>query len=1043
VRGTWRRRIAVIIPAVCALILLPVATNIATGALPDFITRNRWLSWVGVVVFGMIAVFLSELFPPDPPGPTQVLDNSSGAPSPEPDPTSRNERQPSPDPDNPEPPSHQAAPLETVGVVIGANHPGKVRGRDSLLRKLERRLSKGGLVVLVGPGGAGKSTVARELIRQIRPPGESTDQPPAWEVTGAVLRKLVDGLHIVAQNLGASATERDAIKSLRPAGPDCLWRALERGPAGWILIIDNADHTEYLAKPAGPSDENPPQLADGTGWARAGRQGLVIVTSRQRDRRFWPPAAIVEPVGLLPIREAARILRDLAKDAGTFDQAKALAHRLGRLPLALHLAGRYLGDSYAVYETFDAYREALESDPTAIKLLELHHKDPEAGDRMRVMLTWELSLDALAKHGLPEARPLLRLLSCYAPAVPIPVSLLRPDLVDPFLTSSIEPRAALEATGPRMNHVLQGLDRLGLIDRVGSPGRRGLIVHPVVCDTNRTYLLEPRPNDPPELPVRQTALRLLVAALDDLANERPSTWPEFRVLEPHLQALLVNSAPRLGAAEIDTLIRVAGNTGSAYGHMGSPDFGIELITSAFAHQQRLGIDASPTISMVRQQLARLLGRVGRHLEAEHIFRDLFTTQQRDWPDDDLANLVARHNLAVAIGNRGAWAEAVSAFRRLLDDEKRVLGSDHRTTLTTRMQYATLLGQLDRWSDAETHLADVVDDATRALGKDDRLTLVARHNLAQAVRRQGREEEAESAIHNLVEDERQAIEIGDDHLITAATSRHGDGGLLTLFQPSTPALHEQFAIFLFNKGMAMGEEYRDKAVEAFDELITRFAEDTSPKIHELVGKAMFRKAATLRELKLPEKAADAFTQMAGRHADDPSADMRELAATAMFRKAVILGELDRTEEAAAAYDELIEHFYDDRSTVPRELVAMAFHNRAIAIRHKSEQAVESVKQAITRYEQLAADDPNAFEERLASARRLLDQINSIAAAAMFDRAVRLEQNGHYEEALAAYDEIYSRFCNSPSPTLRELAAKAQFNKAAILDELGRSEDETDT
>lgn len=52
-----RRRLAVIIPAVCALILLPIATNIATGvALPAFLGRNKWLSWVGVVVFGLIAV---------------------------------------------------------------------------------------------------------------------------------------------------------------------------------------------------------------------------------------------------------------------------------------------------------------------------------------------------------------------------------------------------------------------------------------------------------------------------------------------------------------------------------------------------------------------------------------------------------------------------------------------------------------------------------------------------------------------------------------------------------------------------------------------------------------------------------------------------------------------------------------------------------------------------------------------------------------------------------------------------------------------------
>src|SRR5215472_8429004 len=52
-----RRRLAVIVAAVCALVLLPIATNVATGIeLPAFLARNRWLSWAGVAVFGLIAI---------------------------------------------------------------------------------------------------------------------------------------------------------------------------------------------------------------------------------------------------------------------------------------------------------------------------------------------------------------------------------------------------------------------------------------------------------------------------------------------------------------------------------------------------------------------------------------------------------------------------------------------------------------------------------------------------------------------------------------------------------------------------------------------------------------------------------------------------------------------------------------------------------------------------------------------------------------------------------------------------------------------------
>jgi hypothetical protein len=43
-----------------------------------------------------------------------------------------------------------------------------------------------------------------------------------------------------------------------------------------------------------------------------------------------------------------------------------------------------------------------------------------ADDRAVITSTWELSLDALAARGRPQARPLLRVLACLAPAVLIP-----------------------------------------------------------------------------------------------------------------------------------------------------------------------------------------------------------------------------------------------------------------------------------------------------------------------------------------------------------------------------------------------------------------------------------------------------------------------------------------------------------------------------------------------------------------------------------------------------------------------------------------------
>ena len=360
---------------------------------------------------------------------------------------------------------------DTVPVRL-ESLPEKVHGRENLLQQLVEHRRTGGLVVLVGGGGVGKSTLARELVRRTAMP----ESPPAWEVSAATSRGLLDDLRVVAANLGGNPAELAAVGAGDRAGPDCLWRLLQQAPAGWVLIVDDADELELLGKPGRPGGQPPDPVTGGTGWVRADSTGLVLVTSRQRDKRRWPGSAVLIEVGALDEAAAAEVLLDLAPNAGSRRQARALARRLGCLPLALNLAGTNLRSGYAEHSSFHAYRTALETDPRVIRFLELHADDPEAIERMLVMRTWELSLDALARHGLPQARPLLRLLSCFAPTVPIPLALVQGGQLDSFLAACSQP----ERNPPRLDQVLQGLDHLGLI---ASTARRKLVVHPVVADT--------------------------------------------------------------------------------------------------------------------------------------------------------------------------------------------------------------------------------------------------------------------------------------------------------------------------------------------------------------------------------------------------------------------------------------------------------------------------------------------------------------------------------------------------------------------------------
>ena len=162
---------------------------------------------------------------------------------------------------NPPKPTPSAADFGLSVKVRMERMPTYVRGRKPLLRHLRRHFTQGGLVVLTGSGGMGKSTVARQLVRELPVPVSGQEEVPVWEVSAADLPSLTGGLITIAAALGASESDLQAISSLTPVGPDRFWGLLEQRAHGWLLIIDNADQVELLAAPAAPGTEKRAEAA--------------------------------------------------------------------------------------------------------------------------------------------------------------------------------------------------------------------------------------------------------------------------------------------------------------------------------------------------------------------------------------------------------------------------------------------------------------------------------------------------------------------------------------------------------------------------------------------------------------------------------------------------------------------------------------------------------------------------------------------------------------------------------------------------------------
>jgi hypothetical protein len=318
----------------------------------------------------------------------------------------------------------------------------EVRGRIQVIDELVgiALAPSGHAVVLAGLGGSGKSTVARAVAARAMEQNRR-----AWWVPAADAVSVTQLLLGLAGELGASRSQVEEALAGRLNPSDVLWQQLE-DTAGWVLVLDNADNPAALTAGDRP-------VHSGSGWLRSTRTGLVLVTSRVGDEQRWGPITRIIRLESLGEVDGAQVLLDLAPGAGDRADAESLSEQLGGLPLALHQAGSYLASPFATEATFTQYRQAL-----SVRFGELMGRGEE--DRAKVIVTWELSLDALQAQGIGQARLLLRVLSCFASAVPVPLLLDRD-----VLTQMCGSTAGAEDG-------LSGLSSVGLISTVGfSPGR--------------------------------------------------------------------------------------------------------------------------------------------------------------------------------------------------------------------------------------------------------------------------------------------------------------------------------------------------------------------------------------------------------------------------------------------------------------------------------------------------------------------------------------------------------------------------------------------
>ncbi|MFJ4873343.1 tetratricopeptide repeat protein [Streptomyces sp. NPDC088757] len=577
--------------------------------------------------------------------------------------------------------------------------PVVLRDRTDLMSRLRPAVGQGAageVLVLHGLGGCGKTAVAYTLFRESTAGGERL----GFWVNVSDQTSLRAGMLAIAADRGAGEGELVAARSGLRAAADLVWDYLDRSDRPWLLVLDNAD--------------DPAVLRDG-GWLRTSPRGTVLVTTRQAAAHWWRGAELLH-IGVLPRREAAEVLCDLAPGSGSVEEAAAVADRLGRLPLALTLAGGFLAHQVITPWSMTEYGRHLDGGQ-GVDPIDLIDRGAvigtDEGSRHLISGTWQLSTDRLVATGLPEAVSLLRLLACWS-SDPLPLSLLAGASVDPDLPVD------------RVEPALRGLLDHSLTDLMAGDVRC-LRTHGVLLDS----IARSTPQEEQEHLI--SAASYLLASVLPSVPERGTSDNGYGLLSPHVLGLLrrVHDWPSVGQRPAESAVECALRLVTALHRTGDYASALALSNKATElGEQRLGRDHVLVLNL-RQRAGRSTYRLGRFEQAAAIQRGVLADSERALGATALATLDAALALSLPLYQLGEITEAVLLMRRAIAGLTEALGPFHPLTLLARSH----LLEVPPGPELETAASEgpeFVADCRRELGDDHSITLAAELNCAYAL-----------------------------------------------------------------------------------------------------------------------------------------------------------------------------------------------------------------------------------------------------------------------------------------------------------------------
>ena len=227
--------------------------------------------------------------------------------------------------------------------------------------------------------------------------------------------------------------------------------------------------------------------------------------------------------------------------------------------------------------------------------------------------------------------------------------------------------------------------------------------------------------------------------------------------------------------------------------------------------------------------------------------------------------------------------------------------------------------------------------------------------------------------------------------------------------------ENSASALFNQGVSLGQLHKhDAAIAAFDQLISRYTNDTSNALREQVAKAIVNSGATHGQMGDNEKEIAAYEQVIAAYSSDPTPTLREQVARAMVNKGFTHGQMGDNEKEIAAYEQVIATYSSDPAL--REPVARAMVNKGATHGQMgaNDKAIATYEQVIDTY---SSDPAPALREQVAKA--------------MVNKGITHGKMGNNDKENATYEQVIDTYSSDPAPALHEQVTRALNCKGFTL------------